>query len=86
MISWIKSHLIWSFTVLLSAMAVILILADSFKFGVFVFAAAALLLAMARGLGTADRLLQVRSKRLDVLLYLGFATSLFLLALVIPTG
>jgi hypothetical protein len=86
MINWIKSHLIWSFTVLLSVIAVILILADSFKFGVFVFAAAASLLATARGLGAADRLLQVRSKRLDVVLYLAFATSLILLALVIPTG
>lgn len=86
MISWIRVHVIWSVTVLLSTIAVILILADSFKFGVLVFAAAASLLALARASGATDRLLHVRSKQVDVIIYLAFAASLILLALVIPTG
>lgn len=85
MITWLKSHLIWSFVVGLSAIAVLLILADSFKAGVFVFALAAASLALARALGAADRLLQMRSKRIDFAIYLVFAASLALLAVVIPT-
>ena len=85
MINWVRSHTIWTVTVILSAIAIILILADSFKYGVFVFSAAATLLAAARALGTSDRLLHVRSRRIDILLYLAFAASLALLAVVIPT-
>lgn len=85
MINWVRSHTIWTVTVVLSAIAIILILADSFKYGVFVFSAAAALLATARALGTTDRLLHVRSRRIDILLYLAFAASLAVLAVVIPT-
>lgn len=85
MIAWFKAHLIWSFVVGLSAIAVLLILADSFKAGVFVFSFAAASLALVRALGTTDRLLQMRSQRIDVAIYLVFAASLALLAVVIPT-
>lgn len=84
--NWIKSHLIWSAVVAISAIAVLLILLDLFQLGIFAFALAAASLAIARAAGVTDRLLQVRSKTFDVLLYSAFAASLTLLALVIPTG
>jgi hypothetical protein len=86
MISWIKLHLIWSTVVLLSLVAVLLILTDSFKAGVLVLAAAAGVLATARAAGATDKLLAIRTKRLDIGIYLGFALSLTLLAIVIPVG
>jgi hypothetical protein len=86
MISWIKSHLIWSAVVLLSLLAVLLILTDSFKAGVLVLAAAAGVLAVARAGGATDKLLAIRTKQLDIGIYLGFALSLTLLAVVIPVG
>lgn len=86
MINWLKQHLIWSVVVLLSFLAVILILTDAFKSGVLMLAGAAALLAAARAVGATDKLLAIRAKRVDVSIYLVFATSLLVLAVVIPTG
>jgi hypothetical protein len=86
MINWFKAHLIWCFVVLLSLIAVILILTDLFKTGVLVLAAAAGVLGVARTAGASDKLLTIRTKRLDVGIYLGFALSLTLLAILIPVG
>ena len=71
---------------LLSFLAVILILTDAFKSGVLMLAGAAALLAAARAVGATDKLLAIRAKRVDVSIYLVFATSLLVLAVVIPTG
>ena len=86
MTNWLKQHLIWSVVVLLSFLAVILILTDAFKSGVLMLAGAAALLAAARAVGAIDKLLAIRAKRVDVSIYLVFATSLLVLAVVIPTG
>ncbi|MDA2975900.1 MAG: DUF3017 domain-containing protein [Actinomycetota bacterium] len=86
MTNWLKQHLIWSVVVLLSFLAVILILTDAFKSGVLMLAGAAALLAAARAVGATDKLLAIRAKRVDVSIYLVFATSLLVLAVVIPTG
>lgn len=86
MTNWLKQHLIWSVVVLLSFLAVILILTDAFKSGVLMLAGAATLLAAARAAGATDKLLAIRAKRVDVSIYLVFATSLLVLAVVIPTG
>lgn len=85
MTNWLKQHLIWSLVVLLSFLAVILILTDAFKSGVLMLAGAAALLAAARAAGATDKLLAIRAKRVDVSIYLVFATSLLVLAVVIPT-
>ena len=71
---------------LLSFLAVILILTDAFKSCVLMLAGAAALLAAARAVGATDKLLAIRAKRVDVSIYLVFATSLLVLAVVIPTG
>ena len=86
MTNWLKQHLIWSVVVLLSFLAVILILTDAFKSCVLMLAGAAALLAAARAVGATDKLLAIRAKRVDVSIYLVFATSLLVLAVVIPTG
>lgn len=86
MTNWLKQHLIWSVVVLLSFLAVILVLTDAFKSGVLMLASAAALLAAARAAGATDKLLAIRAKRFDVSIYLVFATSLLVLAVVIPTG
>lgn len=86
MIAWLRAHLIWSIVLVLSGVAVSLILADLFQIGVFVFASAAFSMAAARAMGAQDKLLHVRSKPVDITIYLAFTVSLSVLAIVLPTG
>jgi hypothetical protein len=86
MIFWLRSHFWWSLVVFISALAVLFILLDFFKIGVFVFSVAALILAIVRAFGTEDKLLHIRGKHADIATYLAFALSLSLLAILLPTG
>lgn len=86
MITWLRTHLIWTIVLTLSGVAVSLILADLFQLGVFVFAAAAFSLAAARAMGVQDKLLHVRSRSVDIAIYMAFTISLTVLAIVLPTG
>lgn len=84
--NWFRAHIVWSVVVVVSTTAILLILTDSFKAGIFALALAAAILVAARVAGAADKLLHVRSKSFDIALYLAFAACLMVLGLVIPTG